>query len=65
MHHATVKIFAQVIFEFSAEYALPEMVVTGYNGMTDTSLREITKGIDFVDYLGEGRYATTSSRLFA
>lgn len=60
MHYATVKNVAQVMIEFSAEYALPEMVFTGYNGMTDTSLREITKGIDFVEYLGGGRYETVS-----
>lgn len=45
----------QVVIEFAANYTLPEIVVTGYNGVTEASVREITKGIDSIFYLGGGR----------
>lgn len=45
----------KVVIEFAANYTLPEIVVTGYNGIADINVREITKGIDSISYLGGGR----------
>ncbi|CAM9800578.1 unnamed protein product [Ectocarpus sp. 6 AP-2014] len=46
----------EVVIEFAANYTLPEIVVTGYNGVADANVREITKGIDSISYLGGGSY---------
>lgn len=43
------------MIEFVANYTLPEIVVTGHSGVTVVNVREITKGIDSISYLGEGR----------
>lgn len=45
----------QLVIEFATNYTLPEIVITGYNGVAGVSLREITKGIDSISYLGGGR----------
>lgn len=45
----------QVVIEFAANYTLPEIVITGYNGVASARVREITKGIDSISYLGGGR----------
>lgn len=45
----------QVVIEFAANYTLPEITVTGYNEITVSAMREVTKGIDSISYLGGGR----------
>ena len=45
----------QVVIEFSSNYSLPDLVATGYSGISNVSVREITKGIDSISYLGGGR----------
>ncbi len=45
-----------MVIEFAANYTLPEITVTGYSGVEIVALREVTKGIDSISYLGDGRY---------
>lgn len=51
----------QVVIEFAANYTLPEITVTGYSGVEIVAVREITKGIDSISYLGDGRCEWLSS----
>lgn len=46
----------QVIIEFSrTNGAPPELRITEYVGLSDVSLRQVTKAVDSVVYVGQGR----------
>ena len=46
---------SQLFINFSTNYTLPELTVHGFSGVVNVSVREVTKGIDAISYLGEGR----------
>lgn len=43
------------MIEFSVNYSVPEITVTGSYGIENATVREIIKGIDSISYLGGGK----------
>lgn len=46
---------AQVHLEYSANQEMSKIAVSSYYGVSNATLRVITKGVDAVSYLGRGR----------